>query len=182
MAIRYNPTIDGPGISKYKEKNFSNALSILITKLGTLIRANLLFVITILPLVAISAVIALIVFPDTNILQTGFTFKFVWQILLIPFPLAFIGPAICGITRITRDIGIEKHSFLIKDFFETAKRCAFKSIVISIINYFFYVAAFFAFIVYWGEWVFFSVVLITTLYYTLMQSYIYLMVILFEFV
>lgn len=177
MPLRYNPTIDGPGIQKNKQKDFSNAISIIFTKLGTLIKANLLFFITILPLIALSIIIALIVFPDTNILKTGFQFNFVWQILLIPLPLAFIGPAVCGLTRITRDIGIEKHTYIFKDFFETAKRCALKSIIVSAINYFFYLAAFFAFMVYWGDWIFFAVVLITTLYFTLMQSYVYLMVI-----
>lgn len=175
MSIMYNPQNEGKGISKNTNRSFSQCLSIFFNKIFLLIKSNLLFCLFTLPLVALAVILAFIAFPDVNLLELKFQISFVFQIMLIPLPLAFVGPAVCGLTKITRDIGREEHVDLVKDFFVTYKRCFFKAIVISILQYIFYIAAFFAFIVYWGEWLFFGVSMIATIYFMLMQKYIYMM-------
>jgi len=175
MAILYNPQKEGKGVGKNQKRGFFDCLSILFTKFREVILANLVFCVYMLPLVLAAVAIAFSVFPDTNILNFRFQVKFVFQIILIPLPFAFAGPAMCGLTRITRDIGREEHVFIWSDFFETFKRCFVKGIIVSTIQYVFYVAAAFAMMVYWGSWLFFAVALIATLYFSLMQKYIYLM-------
>ncbi len=175
MAILYNPQREGKGVGKNQKRGFFDCLSILFTKFKEIILANLIFCLYMLPLILCSLVIALCVFPDTNILNLQFKVQFVFQIMLIPIPFAFVGPAMCGLTRITRDIGREEHVFIWSDFFATFKRCFLKGICVSFLQYVFYVAAAFAMMVYWGSWLFFAVALIATLYFSLMQKYIYLM-------
>ncbi len=175
MAILYDPKNEGKGVSKYTKRSFSHCLSILFGKVFTLIKVNLLFVLFALPLVALSTIIAFVVFPDVNLFDLHFQVSFVFQIMLIPIPLAFVGPAVCGLTKVTRDIGREEHVELIKDFFVIYKQCFFKGILISLLQYIFYVAAFFAFIVYWGEWLFWGVSMLALIYFVLMQKYIYVM-------
>ena len=177
MAIIYNPQNEGQGVSKLTKRSFSHCLSVFFNKIFLLIKSNILFCLFTLPLAALAVIIAFVVFPDVNLLELKFEVSFVFQIMLIPLPLAFVGPAVCGLTKVTRDIGREEHVELIKDFFITYKRCFFKSIIISLLQYVFYVAAFFAFIVYWGEWLFFSVSMIATIYFVLMQKYIYIMLV-----
>lgn len=177
MAIIYNPQNEGKGVSKLTKRSFSHCLSVFFNKIFLLIKSNILFCLFTLPLAALAVIIAFVVFPDVNLLELKFEVSFVFQIMLIPLPLAFVGPAVCGLTKVTRDIGREEHVELIKDFFITYKRCFFKSIIISLLQYVFYVAAFFAFIVYWGEWLFFSVSMIATIYFVLMQKYIYIMLV-----
>ncbi len=175
MAILYNPTREGKGVSKNQKKGFFDCLSILFIKLKEIILANIVFCLYMLPLALISVIIALIVFPDTNILNTSFKFQFVYQIMLIPFPFAFAGPAMCALTKITRDIGREEHVFIWSDFFAVFKSCFKKGVIVSLIQYIFYIAAAFALMVYWGDWLFFAIAIIATLYFSLMQKYIYLM-------
>ena len=177
MPLLYRPDKEGPGISKTNKKGFFDCFSILISKFRFLVLSNMLFFATLIPFMLASLGIALAVFPDTDILHLGFEIRFVFQLMLIPIPFAFCGPFVAGFCRITRDTGREVHVFIVADFFATAKRCLKKSLIVSVIDYFFYIAAAFALIVYWGDWVFFSVALITVLYYTLMQKYIFLMVI-----
>lgn len=177
MAILYNPQRDGKGVSKSIKRSFSHCLSIFFNKIFMLIKSNLLFCLFCLPLVAFSVIIAIMVFPDVNIFEIEFEVSFVFQIMLIPLPLAFIGPAVCGLTKVTRDIGREEHVDLIKDFFVTYKRCFFKGILVSLLQYLFYISSFFAFIVYWGEWLFFAVSMIALVYFILMQKYIYIMLV-----
>ena len=174
MAFLYNPQKEGSGIYKDGKKGFSNCLSILFSKVKELILSNLLYFAFLLPFVALSAIIAYSVFPDTGVLK-NINVQFTFQIMLLALPFAFSGPVTAGFTRIIRDIGREEHSFIWKDFISTVKRCFRKSIIVSIISYVFYMSAFFAFLVYWGSWVFFAVALITTLYYSVMEKYMYLM-------
>lgn len=175
MSLLYNPQTEGRGIGKNQKRGFFDCLSIFFTKFKDIVFSNMIFCLYMLPLLAISVFIALCVFPDTNILELQFKVKFVFQIMLIPLPFAFAGPAMCGLTRITRDIGREEHVFIWSDFFATFKRCFFKGIAVSVIQYAFYVAAAFALMVYWGSWLFFAVALIAIFYFSLMQKYIYLM-------
>ena len=175
MAMFYNPHAEGKGVKKQTNRTFSHCFSVFMVKLFTLIKGNILFSLFILPFAIAAVLIAMSVFPDTNILDIQFQVSFVFQIMLIPLPFAFIGPAVCGLTKITRDIGREEHVEIFKDFLITYNRCFFKSIIISALEYLFYITAFFAFIVYWGEWLFWSVSMIVTLYFTLMQRYIYIM-------
>ncbi len=177
MAIIYNPQNEGKGVSKLTKRSFSHCLSVFFNKIFLLIKSNILFCLFTLPLAALAVIIAFVVFPDVNLFELKFEVSFVFQIMLIPLPLAFVGPAVCGLTKVTRDIGREEHVELIKDFFITYKRCFFKSIIISLLQYVFYIAAFFAFIVYWGEWLFFCVSMIATIYFVLMQKYIYIMLV-----
>ena len=177
MAIIYNPQNEGKGVPKLTKRSFSHCLSVFFNKIFLLIKSNILFCLFTLPLAALAIIIAFVVFPDVNLLELKFEVSFVFQIMLIPLPLAFVGPADCGLTKVTRDIGREEHVDLVKDFFVTYKRCFFKSIIISLLQYVFYIAAFFAFIVYWGEWLFFSVSMIATIYFVLMQKYIYIMLV-----
>lgn len=175
MAILYNPQKEGKGIAKNQKRGFFDCLSIFFNKFREIILSNMIFCLYLLPLVFISLAIAFSVFPDTNILSLQFKVQFVFQIMLIPVPFAFVGPAVCGLTRVTRDFGREEHVFIWSDFFATFKRCFWKGIGVSVLQYVFYVAAAFAMMVYWGSWLFFAVALIATLYFSLMQKYIYLM-------
>ena len=175
MSILYNPQKEGKGVGKNQKRGFFDCLSIFFTKIREVVLSNIIFCIYLLPLLALSLAIAFSVFPDTNMLNFQFKVQFVFQIMLIPLPFAFVGPAMCGLTRATRDFGREEHVFVWSDFFATFKRCFWKGIAVSIFQYIFYVAAVFAMMVYWGSWLFFSVALIATLYFSLMQKYIYLM-------
>lgn len=163
------------GVSKLEKRGFFNCASIALRSLGTLVRANLLFCLTVAPLFALCVLIAFIVFPDTDILHTGFKVDYVFQVMLIPLPLGLCGPMVAGLTKITRDVGRGEHVFVVKDFFATFKRCFLKSLIVSLIAYAFYVAASFSFIVYWGSWVLFGVAAIATMYFTIMLKYIFLM-------
>ncbi len=175
MSLLYNQQKEGKGVYKNQKRGFFDCLSIFFTKFKELILSNIVFCLHLLPLMCLSALIALCVFPDTNLLNMEFEFQFVYQVMLIPIPFALVGPAVCGLTRITRDIGREEHVFIWSDFFATFKRCFWKGIAVSALQYVFYIAASFAFMVYWGSWLFFSVAFIATLYFALMQKYIYLM-------
>lgn len=177
MSALFNPSREGKGIIKTNKRSFSHCLSVFFGKLFPLIKANLLFCLFMLPLAVFSVLIALSVFPDTNWLNFKFHISYIFQIMLIPLPFAFSGPAVCGLTKITRDIGREEHVDIFKDFLVTYKRCFVKSIIVSIIQYFFYVSAYFALTVYYGFWLPWAVALILTIYFTVMQKYIYVMLI-----
>ncbi len=154
------------GVSKLEKRGFFNCASIALRSLGTIVRANLLFCLTVAPLFALCVLIAFIVFPDTDILHTGFKVDYVFQVMLIPLPLGLCGPMVAGLTKITRDVGRGEHVFVVKDFFTTFKRCFLKSFNRFVNSLcFFYVAASFSFIVYWGSWVLFGVAAIATMYF-----------------
>lgn len=176
MSLFYNPKIDGKGVKKDNNKGFSNCLRIFFEKLKDIILINLLFVLTLLPFFAASIFIAYAVFPDTNILS-NLNIQFTFQIMLIPLPFAFCGPLVAALTKLTRDIGREEHIFIIKDYFETAKRCWKQGILFSFLAYVFYISAFFALLVYSGTWILFGAATLCTIYITIMFKYIFLMIV-----
>lgn len=172
MPISYKPTIEGRGVSKMQKKGFFDCLSILFSKPTLILKANLIFCLFQLPIIVASTVIAALIFTKSRNIYIS--------CLLVALPFAFSGPAMCGLTRITRDMSREIHVFAFKDFFDTFKKCFKKGLIVSIVQYAFYVAGFVAVVTYVmtpGLWPLAIVAVITVLYFALMQKYVYLMII-----
>ena len=157
-------------ILKNGEKNFANCLNILFTKLKQLVCVNMLFFLCLIPFFIGSFLIAFKIIPgfyDFLFSSKGYeaiSLHFTYQIMLIPAPFAFCGPFVAGLTKVIRDIAREEHTFLVKDFFSTAAKCFFQSITVSFIDYWFYIAAVFAFMVYSDTWLFLVIAGLTTLF------------------
>lgn len=158
------------------DKGFSNCLRIFFSKIKELILLNLLFIVSMIPYIIAAAFITYVVLPDTHILP-GINIPFPIQIMLIFAPFAFCGPFVAALTKITRDIGREEHVFLVKDFFGAANKFKKQGTLFSFFGYLFYVAAFFALLIYSGAWFLFGAALICTIYITLMFKYIFLMIV-----
>jgi len=176
MAYLNRYQVEGKGIYKDKKFGFSDCLSIFFSKIKELIIVNLLFCAFMIPFLIVSLLIAFIVMPDSGVFK-DFTIQFTFQIMLIPIPFAFCGPFVAGLTKVTRDIAKEDHSFVLSDFIAAVKNNYKRATIISIIDYLFYVSALFALLVYWGTWVLFAVAIVTILYYSIMKKYIWLMVV-----
>lgn len=135
--------------------------------------------------------------PKSELEKKGF-FKF-WEIyfrkfwnlillnlifLLFCLPIVTIGPAVAGITKVTRNYTQERPTFLWHEFIKTFKSCFKQSFIMGLIDIVFVVAAFVAIPVYNSmaqENSFFYIPFILTLsmifIFLMMHFYIYLMIV-----
>lgn len=117
----------GAGIPKYapKKKGLALFFDLFFRKIWKITGLNLLFFIYCLPLVA-----SLLVFSFMK------DYKLV-LILLIIFFLMFvinIGPAMAGMTKVMRAFLIEKHTYIVRDFFRGYRENFKKGMVVGILD------------------------------------------------
>ncbi len=146
MGFFYNYQSSGPGISKYgpKKKGLALFFDLFFRKFWKLCGLNLLFFIFCLP--PIIAVALIRVIKDTRILLA------VIIVLLLAFAV-LIGPATAGMTKVIRAFIIEKHTFVIRDFFKGFKQNFKKACVIGLLDVLAALSAFSAYNIYpdWAE-------------------------------
>ncbi len=119
----------GVGISKNapRKKGISLFFDIFFRKFWKLLEVNLLYSLFFVPLVLALASIAYL--SDTSITLS----LVVAGICLLTFMLT-IGPATAGVMKIMRCYLIEKHTFIVRDFFRAFKRGYVKSAIVGFID------------------------------------------------
>ncbi len=167
----------GPGISKYAPKKKGIALfwDIFFNKFWKLTGLNLLFFIFCLPLY-----ISLFVFFLVKSVKIMFA---IVCVLFVLFTI-FIGPAMAGMTKVLRSFVIQKHTFVIRDFFKGFRENFKKSLVVGILDVVTVLSAFSAYNIYpdwanhYGSKLFYIPLIITmsvAFVILLMNYYIFLM-------
>lgn len=143
MGFFKNYESSGPGISKYTPKKKGIALfwDIYFRKMWQLLGLNMLFSIFTLPLY-----VAFFAF--------GFMKDYVLMlvVLIAMFVLftIFIGPAMAGLTKVLRLFVIEKHTFVVRDFFRGFKENFKKALVVGVLDVIVALSAFSAYQIYMG--------------------------------
>ena len=119
----------GVGISKNapKKKGTKLFFDILFRKFWKLIEINLLYSLFFLPLILAFA--SIVYLSDISL---GFSLAAA-GICLLGFMIT-IGPATAGVMKIMRCYLIEKHTFIIRDFFRGFRRCFGKAAVIGFVD------------------------------------------------
>ncbi len=117
----------GPGIAKNAPKKTGIRLffDIFFRKIWKLAEVNLLYSLFFLPLILILAVITLL--NDSNIIIT-------LSIILLLIFAVLIGPATAGMTKIIRSYILDKHSFIVRDFFRAFRNNFKKAAVVGFLD------------------------------------------------
>ena len=117
----------GPGISKNapRKKGIGLFFDILFRKFWQLMGVNLLYFLFFIPLLLILSVIS---FFNNEIVVLVLS-----AILLLTF-MVTIGPATAGMAKIMRCYLIEKHTFIVRDFFRTFRKNFKKASIIGFID------------------------------------------------
>ena len=133
----------GPGISKNapKKKGIALFFDIFFRKLWTLFGVNLLYFIFFLPLVL--GFLALSFMKNYDLLL------WVLGACVVVFAI-FFGPATAGLTKIMRCFVLEKHTFIVRDFFKAFKENFKPALAVGIIDVLVLLSVFAAYHVYPG--------------------------------
>ena len=133
----------GPGISKNapKKKGIALFFDIFFRKFWMLFGVNMLYFIFALPLVL--GFLALSFMKNYDLLLA------VLGLCLVVFTI-FFGPATAGMTKVLRSFVLEKHSFIIRDFFKAFRDNFKKAFVIGLIDVLVALSVFAAYNVYPG--------------------------------
>ncbi len=131
----------GSGISKNapKKKGIQLFFEIFFRKFWKLIEVNMLYFVFFIPIFLLLASLAFINNTILSLTCAG--------ISLIVF-IVCIGPATAGMTKIMRNYVLEKHSFIVTDFFKGFKANFKKSCIVGIIDCFIIVSVYASFAVY----------------------------------
>lgn len=136
----------GPGISKYAPKKTGIALffDIFFSKLWKLFGLNMLFFIFCIPLVA--AFFAIILIENVKVMVA------VALLMGLIFTI-FIGPAMAGMTKVIRLFVIQKHTYVIRDFFKGFRENFKKAVIVGVLDVIAVLSAFSAYNIYpdWAE-------------------------------
>lgn len=127
LGLFKNYESSGPGIPKYAPKKKGLALfwDIFFRKFWLLTGLNLLFFIFCLPLY--------IGFLAMSFMKNYDLLLVILGILFLIFSV-FIGPAMAGMTRVIRSLVIQKHTFVIRDFFKAFKENFKQSCIIGVLD------------------------------------------------
>lgn len=119
----------GVGISKHapRKKGIKLFFDIFFRKFWKLLEINLLYSLFFVPLILALASFAFL--PEISV---GLSIAAV-VICLLGFMIT-IGPATAGVMKIMRCYLIEKHSFIVRDFFRAFRRCFKKAAIIGFID------------------------------------------------
>lgn len=120
----------GPGVSRGADEGhgFGRYFVVLFRKFWSLAFVNLIYLIFLIPVVAIISGLVALAF------RFGYGNNGV--LLLLCFaPVILLAPANAGITRITRDFGRGEPCFIWQDFWESAKKNWKQSAAVSVIGY-----------------------------------------------
>lgn len=139
-----NYTKEGPGVSKNElEKNrFFLFFDILGRKIGKLITLNIIYLITLIPLIA-GILFSVRINPQilSNINQESISglplFVFTGDIvgmILIVISVFLLGPATCGFTYVVRNMQRQEHTWVFSDFREHFAKNFKQGVVMSIID------------------------------------------------
>lgn len=117
----------GSGIAKDAPKKEGMALffDLLGRKFWKLLGLNVLYYLFFLPL--------MLILPAFSIIRNGRAFTVTAVILLLIF-MVIIGPATAGMMKIMRSFYIEKHTFMIRDFFRAFKANFAKAAVVGFVD------------------------------------------------
>lgn len=143
MGFFKNYESSGPGISKYAPKKKGIALfwDIFFRKMWQILGLNMLFSIFTLPLY--------VAFFSFGFMKD---YKLMLVVLIAMFVIftIFIGPAMAGLTKVLRLFVIEKHTFVIRDFFKGFRENFKKALVVGILDVIVALSAFSAYQIYMG--------------------------------
>ncbi len=133
----------GPGIAKNGPKKKGAALffDIFFRKFWVLFGVNMLYFVFFLPLVL--GFLALSFMKDYNALLA------VLSVCVVVFAV-FIGPATAGLTKVLRCFILEKHTFIIRDFFKAFKANFKKAMAVGVLDVLIFMSVFAAYNVYPG--------------------------------
>ncbi|SHM24159.1 YesL family protein [Ruminococcus flavefaciens] len=128
MGLFKSNETTGAGISKNapKKKGFSLFWDIFCRKFWKLMEINLLYMLFFIPL--------LLIFPAISLFEKNYYAAMTSSVLLILIFMVLIGPATAGMTKIMRKFVINKHSFIMQDFFKGFKENFKKSVIIGFID------------------------------------------------
>lgn len=185
MGIFNNYHKPGPGVSKnqaYQANRFSLYFQLLGRKFWNICTLNLTMVLYTLPYLVLTfglyKLLGLIPFLASDL---GFQFR----VLLAFIPFGFYGPVLGAAFKIGRDFAKEQPVFLFSEFWDSFKSCAGKSIVLSLISFFFFGALTFALPAYFsmkgiGTYALFPLCLLAGIMLLFAQFYLYTMAVCFD--
>ncbi|MDE5584302.1 MAG: DUF624 domain-containing protein [Ruminococcus sp.] len=132
----------GSGIAKNapKKKGLMLFFEIFIRKFWKLLQVNMLYTVFFIPLLIILVAISFI-YENMPVALT------LCGIMLVLF-VATIGPATAGMTKVMRNYVLEKHSFIVHDFFRAFKANFKKASLIGFIDCFIMLSVYASFVVY----------------------------------
>lgn len=135
----------GAGISKYapKKKGIALFFDIFFRKIWQITGLNLLFFIFCLPLY-----VSVFLFS----LMTNYDLLLVLLIALFLIFTVLIGPAMAGLTKVTRLFVIEKHTYVIRDFFKGVRENFKKGVIVGVLDVIVALSVFSAYNIY-PDWV-----------------------------
>ncbi len=142
MGLFGNLSKPGPGVSKDgPEKNrFFMFFELIFRKFFKLIQLNLLYIVTLIPLLSgiyLSVEINPEILNDITNISKMPTFIFTGEILgiiLIVISVFVTGPATAGFTYVIRNFQREEHAWVFSDFFERFKKNYKQGVLVSIID------------------------------------------------
>ena len=128
MGLFKNYESAGVGISKDapKKKGFALFWDIFCRKFWKLMEINFVYMLFFLPL--------LFIFPALSLFKNHYYAAMTSSVLLILVFMVLIGPATAGMTKIMRKFIINKHSFILQDFFKGFKENFKKSAIIGFLD------------------------------------------------
>lgn len=131
----------GSGIAKNapRKKGIQLFFEIFIRKFWKLLQVNMLYSVFFIPLLLILASISFIKNIPLSLTICG--------ILLVIFVVT-IGPATAGMTKVMRNYVLEKHSFIVHDFFKAFKANFKKASLIGFVDCFILLSVYASFVVY----------------------------------
>lgn len=136
----------GPGIPKYapKKKGIALFFDLFFRKMWKIAGLNLLFFIFCLPIYAALFIISF---------MKNYTLMLILLIALFIIFTINIGPAMAGMTKVLRAFVIEKHTFVIRDFFRGFRENFKKAMVVGILDVIVALSAFAGYNIYpdWAE-------------------------------
>ena len=118
----------GVGISKYapKKKGMALFFDIVGRKFWKLMQLNLIYMLFFLPLV--------MMLPVMTLFKNNYAVSVASMIIMIVIFMVLFGPATAGMTKVIRLFVINKHSFIVRDFFNGFKSNFKKAAVIGFID------------------------------------------------
>ncbi len=134
--FRPNYNREGPGVSKEQaeKRRFFLFFDLLFRKSGRLIQANLLYFVTLLP-----TILGLVLFLFGQRLFGG---------VLYMLSALIVGPATAAFTYILRNYAMQRHAWLLSDFFEQFKKNYKQGVIMGVLDLIIPVVAYVSFFYY----------------------------------
>ncbi len=178
MGLFSNYEKVGPGISKNPEEKlpFVRFFELYFSHFSRLIMLNFLFILAFLPFAGI-------MLAEYYMEPSSYAYVILYYVLFVLTGI-FVGPCVCGFTKVIRNISCERPIFLWHDFWKAFRQNFKQGAVMGVIDMTFYVAMSIAYPLYYQMstsnsmfFIPFAICIICTVLFLMMHFYIYLLIV-----